>query len=241
MYQGKKILGITMARGGSKSISRKNIKPLGGKPLIAYAIKAALNSKYLTKYIVSSDDAEIIEVAKSLGAEAPFVRPVSLAQDDTPDIPVLQHAVNWLKENLNEEYDYIMMLHPTAPLRLGSHLDDCIKKIVDSGADSVMAMKELPDFSLKKLKKIEDDLILPLLEEEGAFTARRQDAPAKVYKRNCAIYLTRRDLIMAGNLFGRISRPYIMSEEWSVDINGLVDFEIAEFKIKKLRAKGYDI
>jgi CMP-N-acetylneuraminic acid synthetase len=241
MYNGKKILGITMARGGSKGIPRKNIKPLANKPLIAYTIKAALDSKLLTSYVVSSDDAEIIAVAKSFGAQAPFVRPAELAQDKTPDIPVLQHAVNWFKDNRGEEFDYVMMLHPTAPLRLGSHLDDCIKKIIDTGADSVMAMKELTDFSLKKLKKIENDLILPLLEEEGAVTARRQDAALKVYKRNCAIYLTKKEFIMAGSLFGEVSRPYIMEEEWNLDINEPVDFEIAEFKLKKLREKGYDI
>jgi CMP-N,N'-diacetyllegionaminic acid synthase len=233
MYKEKKVLGITMARGGSKGMPRKNIKELVGKPLLSYTIKAGQNSEFLTRHIVSSDDEEIIEVAKQYGADIPFVRPTDLAQDDTPDIPVLQHAINWLRENKDEEYDYIMMLHPTAPLRTGEDIDNSIKKIIDTKADSIMSMKELTDFSLKKLKKINNDSILPLLAEEGKVTARRQDAKEKVFKRNCAIYLTKIELIMKGDLFGELSRPYLMPEERSVDINTMTDFELAEFYLTK--------
>jgi CMP-N,N'-diacetyllegionaminic acid synthase len=232
MYKGKKILGVITARGGSKGIQGKNIKLLAGKPLIAYTIEAAKASKYLTRFIVSSDDPKIIEVSKKYGADVPFVRPLELARDQSTSIEVVQHGLNWLKENQNESYEYLMILQPTSPLRTTQDIDECIKKIIDTDADSIMSMKELTDFSVKKIKRIEDDLILPWMEEEGSWTSSRQNMK-KVYKRNCAIYLTKTELIMKGDLFGKISRPYIMPEERSIDINQSVDFELADFWLRK--------
>lgn len=232
MYKDKKILAIITARGGSKGVARKNIKDLAGKPLIAYTIEAAIASQYLTRCIVSTEDEEIAEVSLRYGAEVPFMRPAELAQDDSTSIEVVQHAVRWLKDNQNQDYDYIMILQPTSPLRTAEDIDACIKKVVDSGADSVMAMKELVDYSLKKLKKIENDQILPYVEDEGKFPLPRHKL-GKMYKRNASIFLTKTELVMAGDLFGQVSRPYIMSEERSVDINNLIDFELAEFFIKR--------
>lgn len=236
MYKNKKTLGIITARGGSKTIPRKNIKPLAGKPLIAYTIKAAKDSKLLTRCIVSSDDQEIIKISKKYGAEVPFVRPKELAGDKSGSIEVVQHAIRWLRENDGQEYDYVMILQPTSPLRTGQDIDECIKKIVDNNADSVMSMFELVDFSLKKLKKIENGLILPLVEDEGKKSSRHQDLE-KIYKRNCAIYLTRVDLIERGDLFGKKSLAYLMPAERSADINKPYEFELAEFWVKKLKGK----
>lgn len=236
MYRGKKIIGIITARGGSKSVPQKNIKVLADKPLIVYTIFAAKGSRYLTRSIVSTDDDEIAKIALKYDGEVPFIRPAELARDDSGSVEVAQHAIKWLKENQNEEYDYVMILQPTSPLRTAEDIDACIEKIVDTGADSVMSMKELVDFSLKKLKKIENDVILPLVEEEDKQSSRRQDLE-RVYKRNCAIYLTKTELVMKGDLFGKVSRPYIMPAERSVDINKASDFEIAEFWIKKLQIK----
>ncbi len=232
-YKDKKILGVITARGGSKGIPGKNIKLLAGKPLIIYTVEAAKKSKYLTRCILSSDDQGIIEVAKKYGADAPFVRPAELARDNSTSLDVVQHAVNWLKDNQKEAYDYLMILQPTSPFRTAEDSDECIKKIIDTDADSVMSMKELIAFSDKKVKRIKDDLIVPWLEDEGVWTAQRQSL-GKVYKRNCAIYLTKTALIMKGDLFGKISRPYIMPEERSVDINKPIDFEVAEFWAQKL-------
>jgi len=233
MYQGKTTLGVITARGGSKGIPRKNIKPLCGRPLIAYTIDAAKQSQYLTRCIVSTDDGEIARVAKAHGAEVPFLRPVKLAYDSSKSIEVVQHALRWLKDKKGSRFHYVMILQPTSPLRTTEDIDTCIQKIVDVDADSVMSMVELTDFSPKKLKKIESDLIMPLLEEESKASAPR-DRSAKIYKRNCAIYLTKVDYIMNGDLFGKVSRPYLMPPERSVDINTLIDFELAEFFIQKL-------
>jgi len=235
MYKDKKILGIITARGGSKSIPKKNIKNLCGKPLISYTNEEALKSKLLTRVIASTDDEEIADVCKRDGVDVPFLRPKELAQDNTPHIPVLQHSVLWLKDNESREYDYIMILQPTSPLRIAHDIDEAIKKAVDSEADSVMSMVELTDFDPKKIKKIEDEKIFSMFEEEGAQSALRQDGK-KAYKRNCAIYLTKTDLIMNDDLFGKISRPYIMPAERSIDINEPIDFVIIENIMKNTYA-----
>jgi CMP-N,N'-diacetyllegionaminic acid synthase len=227
MYKNKKILAIITARGGSKGILRKNIKLLAGKPLIAYTIEAAKKSKYLTRCIVSTDDKEISNISEQYGADIPFLRPDELAQDESKSIDVIIYTVNKLEE-YEKKYDYVMILQPTSPLRTSEDIDECIKKIVDTEADSVMSMMELSDFSLKKLKKIKNDKIEPYVEDEGFESSRRQDL-RKVYKRNCAIYLTKKNLIMQSDLFGKDSRAHIMSNESSVDINELFDFKLAEF------------
>jgi len=216
MYKKKTVLGLVTARGGSQSIPGKNIKILSDEPLIAYTIKATQESKYLTRCIVSSDDQEIINISKEYGIDVPFVRPSELAGSESTGMEVAQHAIAWLEEHENQTYDYLMILQPTSPLREAYDIDECIKKIVDHDADSVMSMVELMDFSLTKLKKIEEGIILPFVEEEGKESSPRQYLE-KIYKRNCAIYLTKTDLIKKGDLFGKKSLAYVMSPERSVD------------------------
>jgi CMP-N,N'-diacetyllegionaminic acid synthase len=232
MFKNKRIIGIITARGGSKGIPGKNIKDLAGKPLIAYSIEAVKKSSLLTRVILSTDSDDIIEVAKQYGADIPFKRPAELAEDKSTSMSVAQHALRWLKENDKENYDYLMILQPTSPLRLGSDIDESIRIAVENDADSVMSMVELEDFSVKKIKVIKDGLILPWQEEEGSESSRRQDI-GRVYKRNCAIYLTKTEYIEKGDLFGEKSYAYIMPENRSVDINRLVDFELAEFWLNK--------
>lgn len=232
MYRGKSTIGVITARGGSKGIPRKNIKDLCGKPLIAWTIDAARQSRSLTRCVVSTDDREIAAVARTHGGDVPFLRPLELAQDHSGSIEVVQHALTWLAQHEGRTFDYAMILQPTSPLRTAADIDACIQKIVDTGADSVMSMVELPDFSLKKLKVISDDTLQPVVEAEGKTFASRQDL-TRVYKRNCAIYLTRTDLLMAGDLCGSVSRPYVIPRERSVDINEPSDFELAEFWMER--------
>ncbi|MBI1999165.1 MAG: acylneuraminate cytidylyltransferase family protein [Parcubacteria group bacterium] len=232
-YKNKKILGVITARGGSKGIPGKNIKELGGKPLIAHTIEAAKKSALLTRCIVSTDDENIAEISREYGADIPFMRPAELAQDNSTSMEVVQHALETLTNDFGEEYDYLMILQPTSPLRTADDIDACIRIAVDTDAGSVMSMKELDDFSPKKMKKIENGVILPYFEEqEGKESSRRQDL-SKMYKRNCAIYLTKTECIRRGDLFGKISRAYLMPEERSVDINKPIDFELAEFFLKR--------
>ncbi len=231
MYKERRILAVITARSGSKGIPNKNIKLMNGKTLIEYTIEAALGSKYLTKTIVSTDSEEYQKIALSFGAEVPFLRPSELSSDTAKSIDVIKHAINFF-ENKDEFFDYIMILQPTSPLRTSGDIDEAIKIIIEKDADSVMSMVKLEDFSIPKMKLIDEDgLILPLVIDEGAYSSRRQDEP-DVYKRNCAIYLTKTELIKSGNLFGSKSYAYIMPVGRSVDINSLLDFEFAEFLLK---------
>src|SRR3989344_1610132 len=139
-----KVLGVITARGGSKSIPRKNIKDLAGKPLIAYTIEAAHKSGVFDRVILSTDDQEIADVAKRFGCEVPFMRPAELAEDTTPHLPVMQHAVRWLKENQGYESDYVAILQPTAPLRQSFHFKEALELLKRLEADSVVSVIEIP-------------------------------------------------------------------------------------------------
>lgn len=232
MLKNKRILGLVVGRGGSKGIPRKNIRPLCGKPLIAYAVIPGKESKYVDRLIVSSDDAEIIEVAKSYGAEAPFVRPPELASDTAKALPVIQHAIKFCEEQEGKKYDFVVYLEPTGPLRLVSDIDGAIEKAVDTGADSVVGLMELEDANPVRVKKIVNDKIEPFCipEPEGL---RRQDQE-KAYLRNGSVYVFRRDNIMENNsLWGGVSRPFVMPRERSVNIDEESDFLVAEYFLKK--------
>jgi CMP-N-acetylneuraminic acid synthetase len=222
------ILGVITARGGSKGIPRKNIRPLCGKPLIAYTIEAAQKSKLLTHVIVSTDDEEIAAIAKSFGADVPFLRPKELATDKSSSLDVVNHALTWMRDNKGRTFDYAMILQPTSPLRTDEDIDACISLAVEKDADSVMSMVEVPDSSPEKLKRIEGGIILPLLQEEGASSAQRT-AGEPVYKRNTAVYLTKTSLLEKDDLFGKHSVAYVMPRERSVDINDEADFDLATF------------
>lgn len=230
-----RVLAIITARGGSKSIPRKNIKELAGKPLLAYTIEAAKNSTLLTRTILSTDDEEIKEIGQAHGCEVPFLRPAEISGDRSTSIEAVQHAVNWILEHEGQRYDYIMILQPTSPFRTGEDIDEAIRIAAEKDADSVMAMYELTDFAPKKLKRVEDDgLITPLFEEEGKASSMRQDDKG-VFKRNASIYLTKVETVMKGDLFGERSYAYVMPQDRSLDINAPIDFEIAEFFMRKKR------
>lgn len=224
-------LGVITARGGSRGIPQKNIVPLLGRPLLAYTVDAARGSA-LTRWIVSTDDEEIADIARSLGADVPFLRPAKLATDDAGSVDVLRHALSWCREQ-GEEYGYAMILQPTSPLRRAADIDACLEIAARTGADSVMSMVELPDFAPQKLKTIDaDGRIQPLLHDEGPQSARR-DVHGAVYKRNTAIYLTKTAVLERGDLFGHDSRAYVMPRERSVDINDPVDLDLAAFFLQR--------
>lgn len=232
MFQNKLILGLVVGRGGSKGIPRKNIRLLCGKPLIAYAVEPGKQSKYIDRLIVSSDDAEIIEVARSYGAEAPFVRPAELASDTAKALPVIRHAVQFCEKEAGKRFDFIVYLEPTGPLRIVDDIDGAIEKAVNNNADSVVGLMELEDANPVRVKKIVNDRIEPFAipEPEGL---RRQDQE-KAYLRNGSVYVFRRDNIVENNsLWGEKSLPWVMPRERSVNIDEESDFLVAEFFLKK--------
>lgn len=227
------VLGIITARGGSRSIPRKNMALLLGKPLIVYTIEAARASERLTRCIVSTDDEEIARTARDYGVEVPFMRPLALATDTATSIDVVKHALDTLEMDDGSNYDYVLILQPTSPLRIAADIDAAIQIAIEHDADSVMGMRELDDFSIEKLKVITDEgYIRPLSIEEGKMSSRRQDLQ-KIYKRNAAIYLTKTSVIREGDLFGVRSCAYIMPEERSLDINRPIDLEFASLLLAK--------
>ena len=221
-------LGVIPARGGSKSVPRKNIALIHGKPLIAYTIEAAQRSRLLTHFLVSSDDPEIIAVARQYGARVPFIRPAELATDTAPSLPVVQHAVGEMERMHGITYDYIVLLQPTTPLRLPEDIDAALEKLVATGADSVISVCDVGAYHPARMRQIVDDRLVELPIREPKEMARRQDLPP-VYIRNGAIYAVKRDVVMLQNtMSGVVCRPYIMPEERSVNVDSMLDLLLAE-------------
>jgi CMP-N-acetylneuraminic acid synthetase len=229
-----RILGLTLARGGSKSVPRKNIKPIAGKPLICYTITEALKSKLITRYIVSTDDAEIQEVAISCGADVPFLRPSEYSTDEASSVSAMQHAVNWVERQEGIKYDYVVELMCTNPMKTSEDIDLSIEKLLLTGADSVIAIHQLEDHHPARIKKIVNDKIVDFCITEIP-ESRRQDLKPNAYIRSGSIYALKRDYLMVeGMRYGSDnSRPYILPEERAVNIDTEIDFMIAELLLKK--------
>lgn len=233
----KRILAVITARGGSKGVPRKNIKDLGGRPLIAYSIEVAKQSGLISHLIVSTDDEEIANMAKEFGADVPFMRPVELAGDTVVHADVMKHAVGFMEERLGIFFDYVVILQPTSPFRLVGDIDETLKVLMESGADSGVSMMELDGDHPIKIKKMEGNQVLPycLSEPEGV---RRQDLP-KAYKRSSAVYAVKRDVLMnQGMIFGGSTVGYVVPNERSIDIDTEYDWLRAEYMLKKLRSEG---
>lgn len=226
------ILGVIPARGGSKSVPRKNIALLNGKPMLAYTIEAAQGSRYLTHFVLSSEDPEIIAVGQQYGAPAPFVRPAELATDEAPTLPVVQHAIRSMEALQGVTYDYVVLLQPTTPLRRAEDIDAAVEKLIQTQADSVVSVVDVGAFHPARMRQIVDDQLVELPIREPKEMLRRQELPP-VYIRNGAIYATRRQVVMELNsLIGRISRPYIMPPERSVNVDSRLDFLLAEILLR---------
>lgn len=231
-----KILGITLARGGSKSVPRKNIRPINGIPMIAYTIAEALRSRYLTRYIVSTDDPEIRQTALDYGAEAPFLRPSAFSSDTASSVSALQHAVEWVEREEGMTYDLVIELMCTNPIKTVDDIDGCIEKLIATGADSVIAVHSLEDHHPARIKKIIEDRICDFCVHETP-ESRRQDLKPEAYIRSGSIYaLTRDYLMLEGRRYGSFeSRPYILPSDKVVNVDTEIDFLVAEFILSKIQ------
>jgi len=229
-----KILAITLARGGSKSVPRKNIRHINGLPLIAYTIIEALRSQSLTRYIVSTDDKEIQEIAIKYGAEAPFLRPAELASDTATSLAAIQHGVKWIEKEENSTYDYVVELMATNPMKTSVDIDNVLRKLIDTNADSVIGVMQLEDHHPIRIKKIVDDRIVDFCLPEIPET-RRQDLKPDAYIRNGSIYAVKRGLLMNKNSrYGTDnSRPYIFPGNRSINVDTEIDFITAESLLAK--------
>ena len=223
MINSYSILAIIPARGGSKGIPGKNIHNLAGKPLLAYTIEEAQKSLYIDRLILSSEDAVIIETEKKYGCEVPFERPAELAQDDTPGIDPVIHAI----ETLPEKYDYIVLLQPTSPLRIVGDIDGCIELCVSQDAPSCVSIcpSEVSPFWM--YQKEANGVLRPLKAQDTTYV-RRQDLPA-VYSLNGAVYVAASSQIINQRTFitdGTVG--YVMPRERSADIDEPIDLKICE-------------
>ncbi len=234
------ILGVITARGDSKGVPRKNIKALGGKPLIAYTIEVAQESDLFTDLIVSTNDEEIASVCRAYGANIPFMQPNELATDTSGHLEVMRYAIRFMENKKNLVYDYAVILQPTSPFRLAEDIDKTIKKIIEQGADSAFSMCEIePSQHPMKVKKMDGDVVRSYCMEEKVGT-HRQDFPV-AYKRSGAVYVTRRDLVMNNNiLFGDFAVGHIVPLERSIDIDSQFDWIKAEYMLEDLKKRGYE-
>jgi len=188
MYDGHRVIAITCARGGSKAVPGKNLRPLLGKPLIAHSIEAACGSRYLDGRVVSTDSPQIAAVAERYGAWVPFLRPPELAQDHTPQLAVLRHAVRWLVERAPEPFDAVVTLQPTTPMRTAEQIDAAIALFFREDADCVLGVTTV-EHSPYWMFTVRDDHLQPLLDSAGDIT-QRQALPS-VYRATGSIYVNR--------------------------------------------------
>jgi CMP-N,N'-diacetyllegionaminic acid synthase len=226
------VMGIIPARGGSKSIPRKNIAILNGKPLISYTIEAARRCKSISRLIVSTDDKEIADISMALGAEVPFMRPKELAQDSTPTIAAVLHALDELECSSGYCPDIVVLLQATCPLRSADDIDEAVSTFLADGGDVVVSVVRSEEHPYNMFK-VEGAYLHPLIDERDVSVTRRQDYP-EFYRLNGAVYVsTPRTLrrfrsFMKGKLV-----PYIMPWARSVDIDYPLDMEYASFLLKK--------
>lgn len=227
-----RIVGIITARGGSKGIPRKNIANLAGRPLLAYTAEAALAAPSLARVILSTDDVEIMNVGRACGLEVPWLRPPELSRDDTPSIPVVQHAAKWLLDE-GETFDAVLLLQPTNPLRTTADIEGAAAMLERTGADSVISFVDVGEKHPARMKSIDAQGRVgnpPFAEQfEGQ---RRQDLP-KLYLRDGSIYLTRTEVLLNQNsLQGKDCRAWIMPSERSCAIDTPFDLLLAEFLMR---------
>ena len=221
-----KVLGVTLARGGSRRIPRKNVKEIAGKPLIAWTIEQALKAQNLTNYIVSSDDPEILEVSIRYGALV-LERPKELAQDDTPSIDALQHAVKVAEEKWGKQ-NIIADIRCTNPTKTAAHIDGMIEYLIETQGDSVIGVG--PAYPVERIKRLEDGLIKDILMEPA--DGQSQKLPES-WIRNGSAYVLWRDVLMDGQLFGhKKSYGYRMPREYSVNIDDELDWALASLLLK---------
>jgi N-acylneuraminate cytidylyltransferase len=222
MIRGKSVLAVITARGGSKGIPGKNLRVVAGKPLIAWTIEEARKSRLIDRLVLSSDDAEIIRVAKDRGCDAPFVRPGEYAEDETPGVEPVLHALSLLPF-----HDYVVLLQPTSPLRTAGDIDGCIEACAQGDADSCVSVTEAEESPYWMFLLDADRKLCPLLPSDRR-AARRQDLPA-VYVLNGAVYVARSGWLRDQRSF-LAGKPlaYRMPRERSADIDTERDLRLCE-------------
>jgi len=220
-----KVLGITLARGGSKAVPKKNIRIVAGKPLIEWTIQEVNKCELIDRYVVSTDSEEISDVVSKLGVER-IRRPDFLAMDNTPAIDALVHALDMVEHIYGEEYDIVADIRCTNPFKIASDIDGCIGKLLRTGADTVCGVSKLDDHHPARIKTIVGDRLIDVWPEPSG---NRQDLVPDVYIRNGSIYAVRASALREGIHFvGGDIRPWLMPLERSVNVDTELDLLICE-------------
>jgi len=223
------IIGFVFARGGSKGVLRKNIRPLAGKPLIAYAIETALASTLIDRVIVSTDDLEIAAIARQYGAEVPFMRPGKLALDDSPEWLAWQHAIQVLSGADEPKMDVFVSIPPTSPLRAVADVDACVQKLLQGDADLVFTVTSAEGNPFFNMVVLDGTDCARLVIPTGKGVYRRQDAP-RVYNIVTVAYAARPEYVLkATSMFEGKTQAVVVAAERALDINTELDFKFAEF------------
>lgn len=228
MIDDKRLLAIIPARGGSKRLPRKNVIQLGGRPMISYTIAAGLGSRHIDKLAVSTDDPETAQIAAAWGAPVPFLRPASLATDETSSFEVLRHAVEYFAATGAGRFDFVVMLQPTSPLRGSADIDGAVALLRDRKADAVISVCEC-EHSPLWANTLPDDRSMANFLPDGVKNRRSQDLPLH-YRLNGAIYICRiermleeKTLFLRDNIYA-----YLMPREKSVDVDTMLDLKLCE-------------
>lgn len=226
-----RVLALVPARGGSKSIPRKNLRRLGGAPLICYSISAGLSARLVDRVVVSTDDDEIAAVARERGAEVPFIRPAALAEDTTPDLPVFQHALAWLREHEGWVPEIVVQLRPTSPLRPPNCIDLAVERLhSDPGADSVRGVVLASQNPYKMWRQRDDGSLAPLLTADGPepFNQPRQSLPLSYWQTGHVDAVRTATIVGKGSMSGDRILPLVVESAYSCDIDTEQDWERAE-------------
>lgn len=223
-----KAVAFIFARGGSKGLPGKNIRPLNGKPLIVWAIEHALAVKRIDRVIVSTDSDEIAELARQYGAEVPFMRPAELAGDNSPEWLAWRHALNYLRESTGALPEVMVSVPTTAPLRLPIDIENCLDEYKKGNVDMVITVTDAHRSPYFNMVKANADGTVGLVIPPGSAIARRQDAPV-VYDMATVAYVARPEFVMTHNATfeGRVRMVHVPTER-AIDIDTLLDFQIAE-------------
>jgi CMP-N,N'-diacetyllegionaminic acid synthase len=236
MTSSLRTLGIIPARAGSKRLPRKNVLPLGGKPLVAWSIEAARGAQRLTRLVVSSDDREVLDIAASYDERLPLTRPAELATDTSLAIEFVRHALETLEGQGEGPFEAVVIIQPSSPLTLPADIDATVDLLATSGAESAVSVVQL-DHAIHpwKMKVLDGDRLLSYLVDERGRTAAHELPP--IYVRNCSVYATRRSAIDAGQILSDDCRGYVMPRERSIDINEELDLAFAEFLLSRQHAE----
>ena len=223
-----KAVAFIFARGGSKGLPGKNIRFLGGKPLIAWSIEHALAVKRIERIIVSTDSEEIAEVARAHGAEVPFMRPAELADDKSSEWLAWKHALNYLRETTGTLPEVMISIPTTAPLRLVLDIESCLDEYEKGGTDMVITVTDAHRSPYFNMVKSNTDGTVGLVNQPQSAIVRRQDAPA-VYDMTTVCYVANPEFVMTHNTIfdGRVKAVHVPTER-AIDIDTLLDFQITE-------------